>query len=515
MAIKGASAGIKVGGAASKGASAVGKLEKAQNVMNVAQQGVGVAQSVKGILPGGGGGGGGGGGKDSGKKILGLIILIFVVIFIVMIAMWFMNSGGLQQSAGSQFSAEKQRQAFLENDMMRRIQDWFANPFGIRAAAGEYEQVDEGTQEATTTPEQAFSIELRVTPAIVQYGNPSVTLIITAKNQGSTAIKELALEIFSEHPIINVTDAPIERCFTIDLANFPNLACDVSERDPYALRCTLNNIAPYSSKQLVITGGQVDEYCVYRFFTHSGSQGEFSPDQPTSIFINVRGVTYYPTSSRLSVERIKTDYGTLLIQNELLMQQSRGAIYQTGTAMQIDMDIGEQPILDSVNEGGMIFSWVEVGEGKMDPTKNPFLFLVTPQVFGQCRPSGIGATTLDVAKCDDIEITKFRDRSLRCLLCDDDLKTYWCDATSPVHMQIAANAGTILESFDWACGLMNKGYHVCATNTMNEEFSVMSCTLDLSASIDANRITNYVTALALYPYVVEAPLTTIQAYNIS
>jgi hypothetical protein len=233
----------------------------------------------------------------------------------------------------------------------------------------------------------------------------------------------------------------------------------------------------------------------------------------------VRGITYYPTSSRLSVERIKTDYGTLLMQNSLLMQQSRGAIYQTGTAMQIDMDIGEQPILDSVNEGGMIFSWVEVGEGKIDSTKNPFLFLVTPQEFGPCMPSGIGSMTAAGTSCGDIALmksmTQSRDKGVRCTLCDEDLITYWCSSSSPVHMQIAANAGTILESFDWACNLAaNPAYHVCATNSMNEEFSVMSCTLDLSASIDANRITNYVTALALYPYVVEAPITTIQAYDI-
>jgi hypothetical protein len=246
VAIKGISGGMKVGGAAAKGVSTVSKLEKAEKTMAVAQMGVGLAQSAKGMLPSGGGGGGGGGGssgggKDSGKKILGLIILIFVIIFIVMIAMWFMNSGGMQQSACSQFTAEKQRQAFLENDMMRRIQDWFANPFGIRAAAGEYEQVETGQQEATTTPEQAFSIEMRVTPAIVQYDSPSVTLIITAKNQGSTAIKELALEIFSEHPIDNSSVCGVKRCFTI--ANV-NPLCGNSTQDPETLKCTLSNIAP-------------------------------------------------------------------------------------------------------------------------------------------------------------------------------------------------------------------------------------------------------------------------------
>lgn len=465
---------------------------------------------------GGGIAGGFSRGKDffhpgNANKSFMIIIFVFAILAVLIFVFWFIRAGGLQNTAGNQFVAEQQTQDIVESTWLKRLTNWFENPFGVQATTGEYEEQESGTQASTSAPNQAFSVDIKATPVLVSYDTSSLTFIATVKNAGNTELKQLDLKLFSEHPIYNSPlDNRLVRCFRFTNEN-TDQGCYYSDGYGEELTCKLFDIQPFSSKQIVLIGGTVDYDCVYE------SMGlDFRPDIPVDVFVSAQGTTYYPTSSRLSVERIRTDYGVLLIQNNLLRQESRGAIYQTGTAMQIDLDIGEQPILDTVNKGGLLFSWVEVGTGKLDEKKSPFLFIITPGSFGKCIPEGIGSATSSLVNCNDQEILK---KGQQCILCDEDLTATWCDTESPVYGQIAQHASTIKESFDWACGLIgqkdesgNIKYHVCATNTLGTEFSTMSCGMTLTQAIDANRNTKYVTALALYPYTVEAPLTSVQAY---
>ncbi|MDD5181859.1 MAG: hypothetical protein PHC66_01660 [Candidatus Nanoarchaeia archaeon] len=482
-------------------------LEKAEAAKNWVG---GKASAVKGGVVAGAAAGGRyyGAVKDAGHRMfgglsifkgVGPVIGIFLIILLIMVVFWFMSKGGLQATGGSEYTAEKQTETLFQNVWIRRVEDWFANPFGVRATSGEYEETSTTSPTTSTAPNQAFTVEIKTTPSIVQYNTNGITAVITTKNEGTTIIKELKLNITSEQPA--------GKCLRFD--TLP-AGCSPVVAGEYI--CNISDVYPLSSKQLVISGGYIDETCVGDTFGTS-----FDPAIPVSVFVNVKGSTYYPASSRLAVERIKTAYGTLLIQNSLLMQQQRGAIYQTGTALTLDMDAGEQPILDSVDQGGLLFSWTNVGNGKMDSTKNPFLFIVTPDSFGQCIFQGLGSTQYEYTLGQSVDVvcdnTAVLGSKYKCIVCDASLQTSWCQEGNPVYQQIEKSAGSIKESFDWACGLVGNGYHVCATNGLTQEFGLMTCPLVFTEPINANRITRYVTAVALYPYVVEAPYSTVQAFR--
>lgn len=564
--------------------SIMGGLEKtgkvAGQVTDVASSVGQAKQAVGGLMPsmpkfGGGGGGGGGpsvfgGGSNKPKSsTTTIIIMIFALVIFAIIAFWYISSGGLQQSAGSQYVSEQQTQNLLENVWMRRIQNFFSNPFGISASSGTYEDVSEVSQASSSAPNQVFSLSLQVTPSMVTYNSQSLIAVITIQNEGSTTIKDMVISIESQQPA--------RSCVRFSSSSFPRGAeCKEEETGKY--KCTLlEEIPAFASRQLILTNGYIDRTCVEDSFGDENRQLDTSA--PVDVFINVKGSTYYPSSSRLAVERIRTNYGVLLIQNSLLMQQQRGAVYQTGTAVTLDLDVGEQPILSGVPETALLMSWVNVGGGKIDKDKSTILFIVTPEQFGPCVLQGMGGVVITDASegqvkadaftrcntttnstiksecmsensdataaktceytrragnctifaeqissrtspygffdamCDQADVLS-GNNMIHCMICDKHLQETWCDKTnSTVYRQIVKSAGTAKESFDWACGLIGKGYNVCATNGMGEEFGVMTCKLNTDESIGANRITRYVTAIALYPYVVEAPYATVKAYE--
>ena len=267
---------------------------------------------------------------------------------------------------------------------------------------------------------------------------------------------------------------------------------------------TVTDIPPYSSKEIVFSRGVIDLVCV-----DISMRAELKPNVPVGgIVITTTAKTYYPTSSRLAVERIDSDYGLLLIKNNVLRQQKTGAIYRTGSAMIIDMDIGAQPIFDSITETAILMKWQNMGSGKMstgigndeiplDIYTFPYLMIITPSQFGPCVPFGYVSTSSICAP------------GTRCIACDEVLLAGdWCRNYSFFYQYFIEGYGAELKpSFDWACDQIGKGnVSVCITSALTEEFNIFSCMLNLPGPITTNetRITDYITAIAIYPYEVSA-----------
>jgi hypothetical protein len=99
------------------------------------------------------------------------------------------------------------------------------------------------------------------------------------------------------------------------------------------------------------------------------------------------------------------------------------------------------------------------------------------------------------------------------MLCDSDLDN-WCSGGGIIYTEINQYSPTAKSMFDWACTQRATGAHVCATNVLTQEFNVFTCDLALPGKIttDENRHTDYVTAVAVYPYQVYAGDVLVKAY---
>lgn len=438
--------------------------------------------------------GGGGGGKPPWKMIL---IIFFILGISVLVIVWFLVAGGLQASGGIGYSFGQGIGSIGQSGIFRGISNWVSNPFGINPTAGQYEELPPA-ETPTGAPNQAFILETRGFTSTVAFNQPSVTLFIKVNNNGGQRISQLEL--------------------TVDSGNYAG--CLVFENPSVGtqtsggpLQITVTDVAPYSSKEVTITGGKVDGNCIKSKYTFGG---EFKPNVPIDFYIKVGGFTYYSTSSRLAIERIKTDYGVLLFQNNVLRQEKVGAIYQAGTALSINIDAGDQPILDTVTSGGLLMNWINNGAGAMSSDKNPFLFIVTPPGFGACNMSlGTGSNIYDKwdSSCNDVNRKASPSERISCMLCDSDLDN-WCSGGGIIYTEINQYSPTAKSMFDWACTQRATGAHVCATNVLTQEFNVFTCDLALPGKIttDENRHTDYVTAVAVYPYQVYAGDVLVKAY---
>jgi len=436
--------------------------------------------------------------------ILGLVAIGFV---------WFIKIGGGQAvltGAGSRMG--RGISAIFDSYAVKNFMNLVKNPFGISPTGGEFEEVQTTTK--TPPPNQAIDVSIRGTLDKVLLDQPALTFIVTVENLGSSKISkvDVSLELLS----------PYTGCL-----KFEELGQNCDEKNG-KIMCHVYDIPPFSSKEIVFSAGKLDGKCIADI-AHGGKL--IANTQIGNIQVVAKASTYYPTASRLAVERIKEDYGVLLIKNNVLRQKPTGAIYRAGTAVTIDMDIGDQPIFDSVKQAGLLMRWQNVGKGKIPSDKNPFLFIITPHDFGRCIPSTYRENMLIVRECtgdncdgysktevkSKCDTLSFAEGSSVCVLCDSALKEIWCSENSVIRKTlIPVYAPNAEEVFDWICDeiLASNEYHVCATNSLTQEFNVFTCTLNLPGKIQTNenRVTNYITSVAVYPYTVQSAPITLKAY---
>ncbi len=408
------------------------------------------------------------------------LITIFIIGGVVLIGVvWFFGVGGGQATAGMGNRVGESFSGLFNNYLFRSIGNMLKNPFGIGVTGGKYEEQEQKTK---APPNQAFSISIRGNVNTAKMNQHSLTFIVTIKNLGSSKINELHLQLNSL--------TPYDNCLVIP---------DGNER-------IIKNIAPFSTREVVFSGGWIDLNKVKEVIIDN----VLKPNTNTPIYIRATAWTYYPTASRLAVERMKSDFGVLLIKNNALRQKSTGAIYKYGSAMTIDMDIGPQPILDNSNSAALLLKWQNVGNGNMKSNMSPMLFIVTPKDFGKCIPAGYIA----YKDAENLQCDKTKDSAAGCIVCDNELVNSWCDKNSKVWTDISKYTPDALSTLEWVCDVAKNGEkHVCGTTDLTMEFNVFTCSLNVpKISTTEDIVTDYITTIATYPYEVNSQTVKVNTF---
>ena len=426
------------------------------------------------------------------------LITIFIIGGVVLIGVvWFFGVGGGQATAGMGNRVGESFSGLFNNYLFRSIGNMLKNPFGIGVTGGKYEEQEQKTK---APPNQAFSISIRGNVNTAKMNQHSLTFIVTIKNLGSSKINELHLRLDSLSPYDNCLK------FNNEINYLPNGKVDDTHQGTYGRDKVIYNLAPFSTREVVFSGGWIDLSEVKKVVIDKVLKANTN----TPIYIRATAWTYYPTASRLAVERIKSDFGVLLIKNNALRQKSTGAIYKYGSAMTIDMDIGPQPILDNSNSAALLLKWQNVGNGNMKSNMSPMLFIVTPKDFGKCIPAGYIA----YKDAGNLQCDKTKDSAAGCIVCDSDLVNSWCDKNSKVWGSISEYMPDIIPTLTWACDMAKTGdKHVCGTTDLTMEFNVFTCSLNVpKISTTEDIITDYITTIATYPYEVNSQTVKVNTF---
>ncbi|MCD6575544.1 MAG: hypothetical protein J7K73_00080 [Nanoarchaeota archaeon] len=417
----------------------------------------------------------GGGGINWGKIIMILVIIGIIAVVGFLIYFWFINVGGGQATSGLGYRISETFSGIFNNYLFRSFSNMLANPFGIGPTGGQYEETEQKTK---APPNQAFSISIRGSVDTVVMDQKALTFIVTINNLGSSKIKKMNIHLDSL--------PPFSGCIKFE----------------GGLDREVDNIAPFSTKEIVFSGGWVDLNCI----KDNVIDNKLKPNTKTPVYVRATAWTYYPTASRLAVERIKSDFGLLLIRNNALRQTAKGATYKYGSAMTIDMDIGAQPILDDSGSAALLLRWQNVGNGQMKAKKDPILFIVTPKDFGSCIPAGYD-------KYDDPNSVDCSS-DVGCVVCDDELVNSWCAEDGYMRLIIEDYFPDVISVLNWACDLAAEGkMHVCGTTYLTQEFNVFTCTLTIpEITTNEDVVTDYITTIAAYPYEVQSSTVTVNTF---
>ena len=422
---------------------------------------------------------GGGGGFDWGKIIIIIAIIGIIAIAGFLIYFWFIHIGGGQATSGLGSRIGESFSGIFNSYIFRSFSNMLKNPFGIGPTGGKYETTE---QKEKAPPNQAFSISIRGSIDTAIMNQHSLTFIVTVKNLGSSKINKLNVRLDSLTPFD-------------DCLRFTN-------GKGYGRNKTLFDIEPFSTREIVFSGGWIDLICMKGHVIDN----VLKPNTNTPVYIRATAWTYYPTASRLAAERIKNDFGILLIKNNVLRQKSSGAVYKYGSAMTIDMDIGAQPILDNSKTAALLLRWQNVGNGQMKSKVYPYVFIITPNDFGECIPAGY--------KEYDNPNDNSCKNSAGCIVCDQELVGSWCKDDSDVRKDTTKYTPDVNPVLDWACNLASNGkMHVCGTTHLTEEFNVFTCELNIpQIKTTDDIVTDYITVLAAYPYEVNSQTVKVNTF---
>ncbi len=204
--------------------------------------------------------------------------------------------------------------------------------------------------------------------------------------------------------------------------------------------------------------------------------------------------SFYIAASRLPVTFIDNNYATLLYSMNKYRYSEVPATAMAGTAMKINLDIGQQPISSTTKRGTILISFENKGRGKL--YGSPILILLLPKdTFGNCKEYYY--------------------------LCDDEIKgSVYDNLCKQDGIFYSSIGGFANKELKWICDSINdrnRDFHICITNPTKElkEFQTYACTVDITAQMHGSkRQTTYVTAFAVYPYMYEVPLM-VTGYEVS
>ena len=457
---------------------------------------------------------------DSSNIILIIIVIVVLAVVGFVIYTWFMGAGGGQSVLPSfSLGISSFTNSIKNNLFVREFTNVIQNPWGVNPNKGEYEETKE-----KTPPNQAFTVKLTGTSGNVMLNQSAILVNIQVENKGSYTLRQVDI--------------------TLDMPYYPGCLINKNGNIP---EVTIDNIAPHAIKSVTLSGLKINGGCI----ADALHREIIEKRSVSGLNIKATATSYYVTSSRLAIVRIKEGFADLLLRNNVLKQEDVGAVYRTGSAVVIDMSTTQQPIFEEVKTAPILMSWKNVGSGTIPDDKTPVLFIITPYIYGRCIPEGFprpylikaytenGANICKIATngnegdCDGDATSTVKSKcgwdtsdldAYYCVVCDNALKETWCKEDSVFFNRLKNYAPSAEDSFKWACGLIdekdnsnNPKFHVCATTSMTSEFNVFSCSLDLSRESlgNENFKTEYVTTLALYPYSVTSNDLVINGYCLS
>lgn len=346
--------------------------------------------------------------------------------------------------------------SILQFHEFRYLLDSIMNPFQISPTRGQYEVTPD---DAPVRPDQAFDIEIRGTETAILDQAEALIIFVKVTNMGSISIEEMIVELD--------LGGTFSGCLQTDKAT--------ASSSPFLNRDTIHNIAPGASVEVVFRG-TLDGRCMRD--AAKGITTFRANENIGGVSLKATAETKYMSTSRLSVERIEQSHAQLLMGNNVLRQSRVGAIFRAGTAVTIDMDIGEQPIIvpSGGTSGGLIMRYTNVGRG--DIGGEPSLIIVTPKDFGTCKPPGrIDAVCSGEANYNT-ELGRIEDA---------------------VDKYMPRAIGII----DWIKTAEDR-YNACILSKEEgariEEFELITCTVRIPPLDVERRVTEYITAIAVYDY---------------
>jgi len=451
--------------------------------------------------------------KISESRFFPYIVLGIVAITIIIVIIWAIRVGVFQQTVGTERETKSLLNQLQTVLPLKQISRFIRDPFGVNPEESQYEPVQSQTVTTEQSITEAMSVSANSYSDNVQYSETVVgqtfTFSVKVQNLGSSKIKQAKIDIYP------APNEGIGGGLKFDKAALPP-GCIKNQRDEsngytsHYISCNISDLAPGASQFLTISGAYINLTDAENSYRENVAGGNFDKKVPTPLTILVDAWTYYTASSRLSVERIQSEYGSLLFQNNLLRQQKVGAVASIGSAIKINLDTGEQPFLDSTERIGLLLNWQKTGIGDVIYDKPAILMIITPKGMGPCEfvPS---YTNIDCSNFNEIKST--------CMLKNDNLKTTdvyiggWCNKNNPLYTEIVKRYSKTGEDLiSWACEQI-ENQNVVATNNIGKEFDKFSCTLNLGKlPTEERRRTDYVTAVAIYPYKVQSSFT-IRAYS--
>ncbi|HDQ59980.1 MAG TPA: hypothetical protein ENN30_02190, partial [Candidatus Woesearchaeota archaeon] len=318
------------------------------------------------------------------------IIMIMGIVVACLGVGWYLNTAGiLQAGAGFIPTVTDTVEEIKDASPIRRTIEFIKNPMAWTPTSGQVEITEDPR---ARVPNQAIQTEVKAVVSEVQIGQSAITTILTVKNIGSQHIDKVEVIVYSKSPIFITKDKYNGGgCINFDKLPTGCKAEGSNNGPPYV--CEVHNVPPFTERQLIFSGGKVEIGCIEKSITtlniactigNLNENCKIKANAPVYVTFNAEARTYYTATSRLSIERIRSDYGLLLMKHNILMPMPVGAIFQAGTAVQIDMSAGNQPILDTIEEVPLLIRWTRVGSGKIPDDKPSYMFIVTPKEFGEC-----------------------------------------------------------------------------------------------------------------------------------
>ncbi len=448
-----------------------------------------------------------GGSIGGGLSIPSSWIIIFILIILGfggIIAIFMFTPIGTALR-GSTFQMQWSISDFFNSFGLRSTLYQLTHPFSVQPTEAQTENPNP-QKEYVKSIGESFILNANVVPSKVEVNNVPFTVYLTVNNEGTDTVNRfwvllepLASDKYSLNclgpsfysasvngPITKLSCTPENLCIG-NCGDFPLGIKDDQLCNPQYTSELENRYLLFSYNNPLVAGGSA-ALTVSNLYVQDGG---LTFSNPVAIPFVAKVFTYYVAASRLPVTFINDNYSTLLYRMGKFKYSEVPATAMAGTAIKINLDVGQQPLSSSTSKTVLLISYENVGKGKL--FGQPLLILILPKEFSTCEENYY--------------------------VCDSNIKnteiySKLCDANGIYNETLGGFSHRELE---WLCNSINdenKDFHICIANKPLKEFNTYACTMNVHVNMEgAHRQTYYITAFSIYPYVYENRLL-VTGYNV-